>query len=111
MFCLSCFCLQHLVLDLPEVRYGSQNGVGGGPDLSEMFGPVHSYLLCSNLERNLFIDALCSTLCLEVLESCAGSALEPGYNLWSYVEFSDKDHLLKEIATSYKKVRVAAAVG
>ena len=67
-----------MVLRLPEVNFGSSNFVSNGLDLSEIFKPVQSYLICSNPESSNFTDSSYFTGCLEVLASFAGTAVEPG---------------------------------
>ena len=66
-------------------------------------------MLCSNPESKVFTKALLITDSLEDVESFAGTALEPGYLPWSYVDFSDKNQFLKETVTSYKNIRAANA--
>ena len=107
---LSLLCLLHLVLDLPEIKCGSPNGVSDGPDLSKIIKPVESDLLCNNSESCSFTEATSITECLEVLESFAGTALEPGYDSCSYSDLSVKDKIPKELVTSYKKTRPASAI-
>ena len=68
------------MFDLPEVKFGSPNGVGDGTELSEIFKPVQSYLLCNNPESNVFEESSSITECLEALGSVAGTDLESGYN-------------------------------
>ena len=63
--------------------------------------------MCGNLERNIYTDATSNTVCLEVLEGFAATAVEPGYNPGSYVDFSNKDQILRELVTSYKEPRAA----
>ena len=85
MFCLSCFCLQLMVFDLPELYFVSPNSVSDGPDLSEIIRPVQGYFLCGNLDSNLFTDASSITECLEVLDfrwDCCGTGLQTLVLCW-----------------------------
>ena len=74
---------------VPEVKFGSSSGIGDGPALSEIIQPVQSYMLSIRPESNIFTDAASATECLEVLESFAGTAAEPGYSPWAYVDCFD----------------------
>ena len=109
MFRLSCLCLERVVLALPEVKFGSISGIGDKPDLSEIIRPVQSYLLSCCPQSNICTDAASVSDCLEVLESFAGTTVEPGYSPWVYVDCFDKDEVLIELVTSYKEIRAAAA--
>ena len=95
MFRLSCLCLQHVVLDSPEVKFESPNGVGAGPDLSDVFRLLQSYLLRSNTDCKVFTDTSPIADCLEVVESSARSAVKSDYNPWTNVDFCEKDRILK----------------
>ena len=48
---------------------------------------------------------------MEMLGGFTGTAVEPGYFPWTYVDFFDKDDLLIELVKCYKQSRVATAVG
>ena len=54
---LSCLCLVHVVLKLPEVNFWSSSGVGDGPDVSENIKEVQTYLLSSSRHGNMSNDA------------------------------------------------------
>ena len=43
MFRRSSLCLQHVVLNLPEVRVRSASVAENGPDLSEVIEPVQCF--------------------------------------------------------------------
>ena len=107
VFQLQIFCLHGA--GLPWVKFVSPNRLGYGLDLTEIIKAVQSYLLCSNPESKVFTKTLLNTDSLEDVENFAGTALEPGYLPWSYVDFSDKNQFLKEIVTSYKNIRAANA--
>ena len=109
MFRLSCSSLQHIVLDWLDVKFGSPNGVGNGPDLSEKFKPVQSFSSCSNPESEIFTDASSVTVCWETLENIAETAVEPGCSLWSFVDLSDEQSVLKKLVASYTKFRATRA--
>ena len=67
-------------------------------------------IYCVAIQSYTFTDASSTTECLEVMESFVFTAVEEGYNLWSYVNFSDKDQLLESLVTSYKEIPAPAAV-
>ena len=99
-----------MVLELPEVRFGSPNKVSDGTDLSEITNPVQNYLLCSNPENNIFTDGSSLTQCLEVLESFPETAVKLVNNLWFSVLYTDEYHILMELFTRYKEIRAANAI-
>ena len=102
MFRLSSFCSPHIALDLPEVEFGSTNVFRDEPNLSEVIRPVKSYLMTSNPACIIFADSASISDCVELLESFAGTATEAGYNPWSYVDFSVRDKVLKQLIKCYK---------
>ena len=61
-----------------------------GPDSSELIGPVENFSLFSNPECIVFTKAASINECLELLESSVRTAVEPGYNPWSYWIFRIK---------------------
>ena len=61
----------HVVLKMPEVKFGPSNGVGHGLDPSGHIKEFESYLLSS-----ISNDVASITKCLERLEKFAGTAVE-----------------------------------
>ena len=110
IFRLSCLCLDHGKLDWSEVKFWSSAGVADGPDLSEIIEPVQSCLLSSNHKYQIFTDVSSVSERTELHEGSAGTAIEPGYNPWTYVDFFDKDEVLQDFVKCYKEMRVPAAV-
>ena len=43
MFRLSCLCLEHVVLGVPKMKFGSSIGFVDGLDLTEIIKPVQKY--------------------------------------------------------------------
>ena len=110
MLRFNCLCLQHIVLDLSVSKFESPNVVDDGPDLSEIIRPIQSCLLCSNPEKTILTDASSITECLETQESFGGIAVKPGYNPWSYVDFSIQNQILKEVVITYKEILAASTI-
>ena len=90
------------------VKFGSSNRAEDGPDSPEIFWPVRRYLLSCNPEPDTFTDAASINECMEVLENFAGTAALPGYNPCLFVDFSDKDQILRKTVNCYKEMSAAA---
>ena len=69
VFQLCCLCLGYVFPSPPSVRLGSLMRGLGENDLSAVVEPLQSYLLLSQLERNLFTDPYSIANCLEIIDS------------------------------------------
>ena len=100
MFQLFYLCLQHVVLAVPDVKFGLSIGIGDGSDLCEVIRPVQRYMLSNCPEYNKFTEAASVNKSLEVLEeSFGGTVVEPGSSPCVYVDCFDKDTISKELVT------------
>ena len=68
--------------------------------LSEVNEPVESYLLSCSVENNFFTDPNSIIDCVELSDGSAGSALDNGYDAWTYVDFCDKERISKNLVSS-----------
>ena len=66
-------------------------------------------MLSSCPESNIVTDAASVTECFEVLESFAGTTVEPGCSPWVYVDCFDNVTVFKELVISYREIRVIAS--
>ena len=65
------------------------------PGLSEVMEPLQSYLLSCNRVTNVFTDPSSVSEGVELLESFGGTALGSGCDAWGYLDFHDKEKILK----------------
>ena len=106
MYRLSCLCLDHGKLDLPEDNFGLIGWSCEGPDLLETIETVQSYLLSSNPDCNIFTNAFSISECMEMIGSFARTVVESGYNPWTYIDFFDGNGFLKELVKCYREIRI-----
>ena len=110
IFRLSCLCHGHFPSILPTVKFGSAVSSSSGPELFEIIEPVQSYLLACNAEKNIFIDPISVNGCVDLLDVLAGTALHIGYDVWTHVDFCDKELILKNSVSNYKESHSAQCV-
>ena len=88
----------------PGVKFGSVVSPSSGSELSEVIVQVQSYLLSSSsVESNYFFYQSSLIECVELLERSVGSALQSGYDVWTYVDFCDRERNLKKLFSNYEK--------
>ena len=110
VFKLCCFCLGHVVPELPSVSLGSPNRNVAGVDLADVIEPLQSFLLSSSLEQNIFASAECISSCVEMLAEFGDRALQPFYDPWASVDFHGHGKIHADLTKAYKDVRIAANV-
>ena len=74
-----------------EVKFGSASGDGDRPGFLELIRLVQSISKLTSPECYMITDATSINECMELLDSFIATAVEPGNDLWSFVEFSDQD--------------------
>ena len=95
VFRLSCLCVSHFSVSVPDVRFGSAITTSEGPDLGEIKQPLESYLLSSNPETKFFEDpgSVSVSECSKLLENFGGTALGTGCDAFAYVKIHDKERI------------------
>ena len=97
MNCLSCLFVAHFSSALRTVQFGLAISVSQGPNLSLKNQPVQRYMSFGNTENKNFTDFESVIACVEVLYTFAGTALDNTHDLWSYVDFHDKEKFFFKI--------------
>ena len=108
LFKLSCLCLGHVALKLPDVSLGSSKVGVTSVDLSSVVEPIQVYLLSGDTEGNFFTDSGCISSCMELLETFSDRELQGDYNPWELVNVHGNEKIRDELEKSYKAVRVAS---
>ena len=86
---------------MSAVRIGSAISISVGPEFSEIIEPVQGYMFSCNPENKMFADLESNSCCVDLLDSFAGTALQSGYDVWSYVDFHDKENFLKVLMSGF----------
>ena len=88
---------------------GSTDKNAVGVDLSDIIEPLHSYLLGSSSEQNIFTSFESISSCLKLLIGFGDEALQTGYDTWVSVDFFYRSKIHADFTQTY--VKVAANVG
>ena len=78
-----------------------------GPELSEIVETVQSCFPSRSVENKYFNDANSIIECVELLDGSAGSILHSDYDVWTCVDFCDKECILKNFVSKYETLRSA----
>ena len=110
MFRRSCLCIGHFTPELPNVKFGSAVAPSSGPELSEITKPVQRYFLSFSVQNKIFTDRSSNIECVELLNGFTGNALHSGFDVQTYVDFCDKEWILKNLVGNCKENRSADCV-
>ena len=67
-------------------------------------------MLLSNSESIIFKDPGSVFECVDLLENFSGIALGERFDAWTYVDFFDREQILKTLSYRYKTIRSGAVV-
>ena len=109
MFKLCCFCLGHIVPELPNVSLGSPDR-SSAVDLADVIEPLQCCLLTCSADQNIFVSADSISSCVEMLVEFGDKALQPSYDPWTGVNFHGHEKIRADLTKTYTNVRIAANV-
>ena len=67
--------------------------------MCEIIESLRSNLVCCNPETNIFTDTASIRECMELLDIFDETALQSGYDAWTFVYFHDKEKWLKSLSS------------